>query len=102
MVSIRKNKLGDKNMDYKLDGITLNQLIPLIYCGKCNSGLLSDKKEDMKEGTNFKESSEIYHSTGTTKVLWCPKCLNKIKICIPNNETFWDILDNAFNEEEKS
>jgi len=83
--------------DYKLDGLTLNQLIPMIYCGKCNKGFMSDKKEDMKEGTNFKEIKEIYYSTGSTKVLWCPNCLSEIKICIPNNETFWKMLDGAFD-----
>jgi len=87
-------------MDYKLNGLTLNQLISTIYCGKCNHGLLSDKKENMKERTNFKESKEVYHSTGSTKILYCQKCLTEIKICIPNNETFWGMLSDVFNEEE--
>lgn len=86
-------------MDYKLDGITLNQLISTIYCSKCNNGI--DRIEKMKEGTNLKEFSEISYSTGTTKILYCPKCLNEIKICIPNNEMFWEILHKAFNEDEK-
>ena len=86
-------------MDYKLDGITLNQLISNIYCSKCNNGI--DRIEKMKEGTNLKEFREISYSTGTTKVLWCPKCLNEIKICIPNNESFWGMLSNALDEDKR-
>lgn len=84
-------------MDYKLDGTTLNQLIATIYCSKCNNGI--DRIEKMKEGTNLKEFREINYSTGTTKVLYCPKCLTEIKICIPNNEGFWNILQRAFDDE---
>ena len=87
-------------MDYKLDNITLNQLISNMYCSGCSKS--NDRIEQLLEDTRLKEYKEISYSTGTTKIIRCPKCGVEIKICIPNNEVFWDMINSALNEDKRN
>lgn len=86
-------------MDYKLDGTTLNELISMMYCGKCN-GAFQTRKDEMKENTNLKQSGESFYWGGTTLELYCPQCFTKMKICIPSDAIFWKILSSNLNNEK--